>query len=276
MIKNISLSLAIALTLLTGCDDENRFNSSMEAGPESSEVKVNALPLIISAANKIVPELNIDNSDVVFNRVCNVAYGELKIDAFKNELKQAYADKNNKDKQIVIPDALNSDDIKSYQAVCAAYVIRSSEIIPNVNQFVTEHKNGDGQNDVKADEAAVINLMPFRLAVAIATAELYARIAVDLQAKKINSIETYTQSANSLFTQYASQYLEKIQTYHKENINDKYQLLLLQKGNFLFKSNTGYVVNIDNQGLSVYWYGTPWLANGYLLGMPPYTYLNNI
>ncbi|MBC6558697.1 nitrogen fixation protein NifZ [Citrobacter braakii] len=261
MSKKTVFAAAIITTLLLGCDSQPR----AEAGaPSGGPVSINPLPVIMSVVAGEVPELTPGNSEAVLNRVCQVAYGEVKLPAFREEINQSGIVK---EKQGALEQLLKSDDIAPYGTICAAYMIQSVATIPDVNQYVTQQKNADGQTVSRADEAAVINLMPFRLAVARATAELYARIAADLPEKKAQSPEQYNQKIQGLFSRSAAGYLETVRKYNKEEINHRFQLLLLQKGKFTFRSSTGYVMDISTEGMNLYLYGTPWLANGYILGM---------
>lgn len=262
MISKITIFVAaIISTLLLGCDSQPR----AEATPLSrTSVRINPLPAIMNVVAGVVPDLNLNNNEVVLNHVCRVAYGEVKPAAFRDEINQLGIAKG---KDGAFAQLIQSDEVKPYQTVCAAYMIQSVAAIPDVNQYVTQQKNLDGQPVVKANEEAVINLMPFKLAVARATAELYARIAVDLPGKKMQSVEMYNQKIHHLFAQFAASYLENVRTYNKEEMNHRYQLLLLQKGKFTFKSTTGYVLDITHEGMNLYLYGAPWLANGYVLGV---------
>lgn len=261
MSKKTVFAAAIITTLLLGCDSQPRAEAGAPSGPP---VNINPLPIIMNMVFGEVPELTPGNSEAVLNRVCQVAYGEVKPAALRDELSQSGA---LKEKDSAFTQLVKGDDIKPYQTICAAYIIRSVGVIPDVNQYVTQQKNAEGQLTTKADEAAVINLMPFRLAAARATAELYAKIATDLPEKKSQSTEMYSQKASSLFAQSAANYLETVRKYNKEEMSHRYQLLLLQKGKFTFKSTTGYVLDITPEGMNLYLYGTPWLAEGYILGM---------
>lgn len=141
----------IVATILLGCD--SRHNA--EAKPFSVSVDMNTLPVIIRSVSEVIPELNQSNRDTVFNLVCRVAYGEVKPAILREEINKQGIIKENSLTQLV-----QSDDIKSYQTVCAAHIIQSAGTIPDVNKYVTEQKNADGQMVIKADEAAVINYNP--------------------------------------------------------------------------------------------------------------------
>lgn len=259
--KNVFFATIIVVALLLGCDGQSR----VEASPSSGvTVNINALPIIMNVVAGVVPELNLNNGDAVLNRICRVAYGEVKPSAFRGEINQSEI---SKEKGGALVRLVQSDNVETYQAVCAAYMIQSAASIPDVNQYVVQKKNANGQPLIEANEEAVINLMPFRLAVARATAELYARIAVSLPEKKVQPVEIYNQKIHRLFAQSAAGYLETVRKYNIEEMKHRYQLLLLQKGKFSFKSATGYVLDINSEGVSLYLYGAPWLANGHILGV---------
>lgn len=256
--KNVFITAIVAIFLL-GCDSQSRVEASPSLG---ASVNINALPVIMNVVAGVVPELNLNNGDALLNRICRVAYKEVKPSVLRGELEQSTISKEGAIAQLV-----QSDDVVPYQTVCAAHVIQSIMAMPDVNRYVTREKGADGQLVVKANETAVIDLMPFRLAVARATAELYARIAVNLPEKKIQSMETYNQKIHRLFAQSAAGYLDTVRKYNIEEMKHRYQLLLLQKGRFAFKSSTGYVFDLTSEGMNLYLYGAPWLANGYVFGV---------
>lgn len=258
--KRTIFSAIMFSAILLGCD----YNRAEATSPSPAAVNINSLPSIMGGVAGVVPELNQNNSETVFNNVCRVAYGEIKPAEFRDEISQSGAAKGKED---AFTKLVQSNDIKPYQTVCAAYMIQSAGTIPDVNQYVTQQKDTAGQPVIKANEEAVINLMPFRLAVLRATAELYARIAVSLPEEKAQSVEIYNQKISRLFTQSAEDYLETVRKYNKEEMNNRYQLLLLQKGRFTFKSENGYVLDISPEGVNLYLYGTPWLGNGYIFGV---------
>lgn len=260
MQKKIIFTIIMITSLLLGCGDNNAEASSSP----SPSVNINILPVIMDVVAGVVPEIYLNNNDGILNRVCSVAYGEIKPEVFRKEINQSG---RSGEKEGVFAQLMQSDDIKRYQTVCAAYMIQSAGIIPDVNQYVTQQKNAAGETVIKADENSVISLMPFRLAVARATAELYARIAAGLPEKKGQLTEIYSRKAYNLFAESSADYLETVRKYNKEEINHKYQLLLLQKGKFMFKSSTGYIVDITQEGMNLYLYGTPWLADGHILGI---------
>lgn len=263
MSKKHIFATAIITILLFGCDRQPHMGVNIY--PSGGQVSINPLPVIISVVADEVSELDLNHRDTVFSRVCRVAYGEVKPSAFREEFNRSR--EADKEKLSAFSRLLQSDDITPYQTVCAAYMIKSATSIPDVNKYVTYQKNADGQTVIKSNEEAIVNLMPFRLAVVRATAELFAHIAEELPEKKAMSGEMYNQKIHRLFVQSASDYLETVRKYNKEEINNKYQLLLLQEGRFVFKSSTGYMIDITTERLSLYLYGTPWLANGYILGL---------
>ncbi|QIP94548.1 hypothetical protein HAP32_05176 (plasmid) [Serratia fonticola] len=270
--KRIIFFVALVSTLLLGCDSQQRAEASTAS---VASVRINALPIIMGVLAGEVPEMDWGSRDKVLNQVCRVAYGEISPKAFRDDLRQAgfihndneKAQKGNEKKVNSFTRLVQSEDVKPYQTACAAYVITSTEKIPDVNLYVAQKKDAKGQPAVEINEEAVINLMPFRLAVARATAELYGKLAASLPSKGTQSMDMYNQKIHSLFAQSAGVYLDAIRKYNQEEMTHQYQLLLLQKGKFTFKSSTGYLVDYSDEGLNLYLYGTPWLANGYIMGV---------
>ncbi|MEF9709359.1 hypothetical protein RBH39_23800 [Escherichia coli] len=250
--------VTIISMLLLGCE-----GNGDAMAKDTVKVSINPLPVIMNVVAGKVSELNLNDSNTVLNRVCQVAYGEINLSAFKEEVNKSGSDMKKQSKFFQL---VQSDDLNSYKTVCAAHIIQSVATIPDVNKYVTQEKNDDGQSVFRTNEKAVIDLMPFRLAVARATAELYARIAASLLEEKALSTEMYNQKINKLFSQAAADYLETVGKYNKEDSNHRYQLLLLRKGRFIFKSDSGYLVDINDNNMNLYSYGTPWLTGGYVLG----------
>lgn len=257
-------SIAIITTFLLGCDNHQRVEAGMK---HVTSVSINALPIIMSAVTNEISEINGDNRDAVLSSVCRVAYGEIQPAAFRDEITQAGLIQNNSAKPHSLSLLIQSDNVKPYQTACAAYIITSINTIPNINKYVNQLKDNKGQSIIEYNEKDIINLMPFRLAVARATAELYGKIAADLSDKDAHTMEVYNQKVNRLFAKSAMGYLNTVRKYNEEEMSNHYQLLLLQKGKFTFKSSTGYLMDVNSEGFFVYLYGTPWLANGYILGM---------
>lgn len=257
-------SVAFATIFLMGCD--SHLKADVSTVPASS-ISINVLPVIVSAVFNAVPEINSDNRDAVLNGICRVAYGEIKPTALRDDLNQAGVISKDSVKDNAFTKMIQSEDIKPYQTACAAYMITSIEAIPDVNQYVSQRKDKKGQPVIEVNEEAVINLMPFRLGVARATAELYGKLAADLPDKKPLSVDIYNQKIHRLFAQSAAAFLYAVRKYNQEEMNHHYQLLLLQKDKFKFKSSTGYLMDVGFEGVSLYLYGTPWLANGYIMGV---------
>lgn len=271
MKKESICSVAFATMFLMGCDSHLKDDISTVS---ASSISINVLPVIMSAVVSELPQINSDSRDAVLNSICRVAYGEIKPTALRDDLNQAGIIKKDSVKANTFTKLIQSEDIKPYQTACAAYMITSIETIPDVNQFVSQHKDTKGQAEIEANEEAVINLMPFRLAVARATSELYGKLAVDLSEKKAQSMEMYNQKIHRLFNQSAAGYLSNVRKYNQEEMGNRYQLLLLQKGRFIFKSTTGYLMDVSQKGMGLYLYGTPWLADGYILGVNHNVYVD--
>ncbi|QIP94572.1 hypothetical protein [Serratia fonticola] len=271
ILKKIIFPAAIFSMVLFGCDNNQRAEASIVT---AASVSINPLPIIMSLVVGEIPEISKGDRDSVLNQVCRVAYGEIKPIVFRDGIRQAgLVQEGNEDAQKINEKAnaftrlVQSNDVKLYQTTCAAYMIASTEVIPDVNQYVTRKKDAKGQPVIEANEEAVINLMPFRLAVARATTELYGKLAADLPEKKAQSMEMYNQKIHRLFSQYAAGYLDTVKRYNQQEMSHRYQLILLEKSKFTFKSSTGYLVDVNPQGMNVFLYGTPWLANGYIMGV---------
>ncbi|NLS55055.1 hypothetical protein [Hafnia alvei] len=264
MPKKIIFSVALITTFLFGCDMHQKADASTVT---STSFSINVLPVIINAVVNEIPEIKSERRDAVLNGICRVAYGEIKPAALRDDINQAGLTQKISGSADALTKLIQSEDVKSYQTACAAYMITSIEAIPDVNQYVSQRKDKKGQPVIEVNEEAVINLMPFRLGVARATAELYGKLAADLPDKKPLSVDIYNQKIHRLFAQSAAAFLYAVRKYNQEEMNHHYQLLLLQKDKFKFKSSTGYLMDVGFEGVSLYLYGTPWLANGYIMGV---------
>ncbi|CAD5360634.1 conserved protein of unknown function (plasmid) [Enterobacter cancerogenus] len=260
--KKFIIAAFLTSTLLSGCD--SNYYTDNEVVPSTS---VNIMPVIMKAIDSKIPEINERGREDVFNLICRVAYGEIKPSSFKDEIIQAGLIQNESEHEEVFTQLMQGEDVAPYQAVCAAYMIVSIRTIPDVDQYVSHRKDAKGQSLMVANEEAVINLMPFRLAVARATTELYGKLAAELPEKKVQSIAMYNQKILRLFSQSAAGYLNTVKKYNQEEMGHHYQLILLQKGKFSFKSSTGYYMDVSPLGVNLFLYGTPWLGGGYVMGM---------
>lgn len=264
MPEKFILSAALMTTLLLGCDSDQYAEASTTS---TTSVSINAMPIIMNVIAGKIPEINRGNRENVLNQVCRVAYGEIKPAALRGEINQAGLIQKNNEKADAFTQLMQDEDVVPYQVACAAYMIGSIEAIPDVNQYVSQKKDANGQPAMEANEEAVINLMPFRVAVARATTELYGKIAADLPEKKAQSMEMYNQKIHRLFSQSAASFLTTVRKYNQEEMSHHYQLLLLQKGKFIFKSSTGYLMDVSPEGVNLSLYGAPWMGSGYIMGV---------
>jgi hypothetical protein len=263
MTKKIIFFTTFIAILLVGCDGQNKTKVSKPA----LSIKMNVQPLITEVISRTLPGLSVANRDELLNQVCKVAYGQIKPAEFVDETKNIEYVQSLRDKNDIFSQMIQTGDVILYQAVCASYVLNSTKSIPDINKYIKFKKDSKGESQInEVDQTAIINLMPFRLAVARANAELYGKIAANLAEDEPQTRIFYVEKIQKLFVIYAQNYLSTVTQYKREDINHHYQLLLLQRGRFNFKSVTGYLMDVTSEGDNLYYYGVPWLANGYILG----------
>jgi hypothetical protein len=218
----------------------------------------------------MVPQLSSVKNGELLNEVCSVSY-EVKTQAdLDNWLKSNFTDVDKLSEKNPNYGILTGKDKTAQRSSCAAWLSFSISFIPSVDDFTTKDKEG---KIISVDENSIASLMPIRLAIARTNAEIFAAIAKKLDGKKSLSLQSAIKIIRDSFEENALRYLSTVKSYAMQENGRTFQLILLQKGRFVFQDSGGYLFDANTDGVNLFWHGVPWLSKGKLQG---YEYFSTI
>ncbi|CAI0931926.1 hypothetical protein [Serratia liquefaciens] len=258
MVLKKILTMGIFVMSCVGCDVIK--TSDVEAG-----VRQSAMPLIVET----VSGLNLSaegNAKYVSAQLCTVLLTEGRYRTIRTSLTD---NKSERETSSIdgAEEFINSGEVTEGQVVaCAAYFSTYISTIPDVNSFV-KFKEGSASEIASVDERAVIDLMPSRMAIARVNAEYFAKIAQEISVGPVRSIYDFKKDIVALFQRDAVGYLDRLRRYIGEENKKKFQLILLKKEAFVFRNDTGHLLDVSSKETNLFWHGSPWLSGGMLMGI---------
>lgn len=254
--NRISVFALFVVSLLSGCD-------SAIGGDGRVGVRQNSYPLIVDTVSQLVPQLGGTKNGDLLNEICSVVYGVKSQAELGSWLKNNFTDAEILSEENVHYNVLTGKDKVAQRTTCAAWLSLTINDIPNVDNFATKDKDGKLYN---VDEKAVVSLMPLKLAVARTNAEIFAAIATKLDDKKPLSYQVAKERISALFEESVPRYLASVKAYTAQENSRVFQLILLQKGRFVFQDSGGYLFDVSSENINLFWHSVPWLSKGKLQG----------
>lgn len=258
MVLKKILTMGVFVMSCAGCD-------VIKTSDVGTGVKQNAMPLIIET----VSGLNLaaeGNAKILSAQLCTTLLTEGRYRTIWTSLT------NNKSERetsgiVGAEETNNAGEVAEGQVLaCAAYFSTHISTIPDINSFI-KLKEGSASEIASVDERAVIDLMPLRMAIARTNAEYFAGIAQEISVGPVRSTYDFKKDIVALFQRDAGGYLDKLRRYVDEENKKKFQLILLKKGAFVFRNDTGHLLDVSNEHTDLFWHGTPWLSGGMLMGI---------
>lgn len=300
-LKPLVVALLIGAGALSGCKQDTHSvpvatsatpaQASEAVAPSSGahakeEVRLNlpALPIIRNAVFALTPTFEGKRDPQIMAQLCGLARGELTQEQVNTFLGQHSIDPGKLPKSGHPLSLLVNGDKAGQTTACAAYLATSVMIAPDTSEYlrsaVVEEKapaiNSKSKSADKAaskpatvtvqqvDNAALGRVLPVKLAVARANADLFALIASELQRQPGLPLGQYRSQAMQLFTRLAPVYLERIKVQMPNGV--RFDVKRLDGGMLVFRGNDGSLFEFDGNNLRLMQNDILWFGEGKLLG----------
>lgn len=282
-LRILTVAAFLAFLNLSGCDyPEFAADSAPKShGTHRNWIDFPALPIIQNAVFSLSPTFGGERNAGLMQKICGLARGELKQAQINDFLRQNEVDVQKVPKKGAELSLLVGEDTAAQMVACAAFLSTSvvtavdvreltSNAIPSV-PAMHEGTPKSGEKTIKEkptlqlDPAALALVLPVKLAVARANADIYALIASELQRRPGLSVAEYRDLARQLFTKLAPVYLERIKNQMPRE-ETHYQLLSLDRDGFSFDSSEGTSFRFSQEGLVLRQGGVVWFGQGMVLG----------
>lgn len=302
--QSLIAAALLGLLALAGCKDDKAPAARVTSAPSIHRnwISIPALPIIQDAVFSLSPAFGGQRNPALMAQVCGLARGELKqeqVDAF---LKQNKVDVEKLPKQGAALSLLVNGDRAGQVTACAAYLSTSVLSTVDASEFMTRSvpvspvhaadgkaavKSGEKDKDkakgksetrdkvevarqpaepvLQVDSAALSVVLPVKLALARANADVFALIAAELQRRPGLSVAEYRDQARQLFVRLAPVYLERIKA-QMPQAGARYRLLRLDADLFAFSSSEGSLFEFGGDGLTLRQSSVVWFGQGKLLG----------
>lgn len=259
-------------------------------------ISIPALPVIQDAVFSLSPTFDGQRNPALMAQICGLARGELKQEQVTEFLRQNNVEVEKLPKQGDPLALLVNGDKAGQVTACAAYLSTSVLSAIDLSEFTSRteapaqapaedepvkgktkgkekaaakpkvevaHKPSEPQ--LQVDKAALSVVLPVKLALARANADVFALIAAELQRRPGLSVAEYREQARQMFVKLAPVYLERIKA-QLPQANTQYRLLRFDADLFAFSSTTGSLFEFSGGGLTLLQNSVIWYGQGKLLG----------
>lgn len=219
--------------------------------------------LINDSLTQMVPKVKGQRNNFVMQLVCDMARGDKTQQDVLTQLNQHGvngADIPQKGHPLSL---LVNGERPQQQQACLAY-IATTLLYPPDNAFLLERKEGGGAPVINTAQAS--REFAIRLAIAEATARLYAVIASNISADKGLSFTSYRRQIEEIALQYAPVYLQSIKIAFNKHPDPQVKIGRLEGLNYAVTDGDGREIGWND---GVFFYkkrGIDWLAGGAILG----------
>ena len=261
------------------------------AGAENLPVKSVSMPvanIITDALTGMTPLVDGKRSEFLMQQVCGLARGELSED----QINQTLAANNINREQLANSPLvlLVNHDLLAQQMTCAAYLATSLlqpvDVKAYFSQKPAEAKVNSAKDGAfwhswfneleKTDKPGDMSLtfdstrfgadMRIRLAMAKATAQLYAVVAANLSATAPLSWGEYQQRVAEIMADYAGEYLKSVKSFYLTGSKVPVVVEQIHGNDYRLKQGTGdRLEQLEGQTL-LYSQGVKWLGEGMIFG----------
>ncbi|MGC4011723.1 MAG: hypothetical protein QM805_23670 [Pseudomonas sp.] len=292
-VKPLIAALLIGSAVLAGCQQEHapaavqpasvaKTEASNTAAANAVRLNLPALPIIRNAVLSLVPTFDGKRDPQITAQVCGLARGELTQGQVNTFLGQHSIDPARLPKSGHPLSLLVNGDKTAQTTACAAYLATSVMLAPDTSEYmkdvvVAEKAPAD---NIKAkgkpaskpatrivqqlDTAALGQVLPVKLAVARADADLFALIASQLQKQPGLSLGEYRKQVMQLFTRLSPLYLERVKAQMPKGV--RFDMLRLDGGAMVFRGNDGSLFEFDGNNLRLTQNDMLWFGEGKLMG----------
>jgi len=256
--------------------------AAVSSAGEGVRLNLPALPIIRNAVFSLVPAFDGARDPQAMAQICGLARGELTQGQVNTFIAQRGLDPAKLPRTGNPISLLVNGDKADQATACAAYLATSVLVAPDSSEYmksvtVPAKPAENGKNNAKApaktepqtvrqlDTAALAKVLPVKLAVARANADLFALIASELQRHPGLSLGEYRSQAMQLFTRLAPVYLERIKA-QMPNQNVRFDVVRLDAGTMVFNGSDGSRFEFDGHNLRLVQNDVLWFGEGKLLG----------
>ncbi|MCY1514695.1 hypothetical protein D9M68_492440 [compost metagenome] len=255
------LSLLFVGLLLGGCHAQQQ-----AAHPDWLETP--ALPIIQDAVFSLSPTFDGQRNPAVMTQVCALAGGETRQEQVDALLREQGADPARLPRDNHPLALLVNGDQAAQRTACAAYLATSVLLPVNPEEFLQPAPTGKDQVATaqrQIDQARLLQTLPTRLAEARANAEVFARIASELQRQPGLTPQAYRQQAAQAFARLAPVYLQRVRQQMPPK-GTAFRLRRLDDEGFAFTGAPEIRFEYAADGLLLHEHGVLWYGAGKLLG----------
>jgi hypothetical protein len=304
-IKPLIAALLIGTAVLAGCQQEHQTQAAQPAvtlektaplatATDNERVRLNlpALPIIRNAVFSLTPTFNGQRDPQIMSQVCGLARGELTQGQVNTFLGQRSIDPAKLPKTGNPLSLLVNGDKSSQTIACAAYLTTSVMLAPDANEYMKsvavreQAPAGKAKPGAKPeakpstvqqlDTKALSQILPVKLALARANADIFALIASQLQHQPGLTLGEYRTQAMQLFTRLAPVYLQRVKVQMPQGV--RFDVVRLDGGALVFRGSDGSYFDFDGTNLRLSQSDVPWFGEGKLLGqdyMLPVAYFDS-
>src|SRR5450830_171601 len=204
--KEITFTACLfVLPLLSSCDGATSETAEKPSGAQSRWIDVPALPILQNAVMAISPTVEPQSDAWAMRHMCGLARGELSQFQVNQSLVDAGVDVTKAPENGSVLALLMEGDIAQRSTICGVYLVKTLLSPPIDSDFMTASE-GNGNTQLSQPtrpniDAALSNqAMMVKLAVAKATADVFALMAHELQQEPRLTVEQYTQRTQKLFS----------------------------------------------------------------------------
>ncbi|WP_236200967.1 hypothetical protein [Pseudomonas pseudonitroreducens] len=267
--RHLFITLILGSLGLAGCNEQHQAAAPKPAAVHRNWLDMPALPLLQEAVLSMAPKLEDGLTAELMNQICGLARGDLSQDSVTRFVTGKGIDAGVLLHQSGPLALLVNGDKPGQAAACAAHLVSgafSTEDLEATMALLPEQFDGrDIAQGQGVDKESLSILLPVRLAVARANADVFALIAAELQRRRgLNPMQIREQS-QQLFSRLAPTYLARIKAQFPAP-GTTFRVLHLRKGQLDFVSSDGASFTLHGAQINLQQNGSMWYGDGKLLG----------
>lgn len=283
-------ALLMGTAAIAGCKQESRpatvqpAVTQAEAAPLSTSsepgvrLSLPALPVIRNAVFSLVPVFDGGRNATIMAQICGLARDELTQEQVNAFLVQSSIDPAKLPRSGNPLSLLVNGDKADQTTACAAYLATSVLVKPDTSGYLktvnvaakvdTKLRGKPAQpatqHQQRVDTAALASVLPTKVALARADADIFALIASQLQKQPGLTLGEYRQQAMQLFARLAPVYLQRVKLQAPQGV--RFDMVRLDGGAMVFQGSDGSRFDFDGNNLRLLQNDILWFGEGKLMG----------
>ncbi|WP_219268463.1 hypothetical protein [Pseudomonas sp. Xaverov 259] len=266
----------VLLPLLNGCDAPSI--SAQDSTPDSAQQRwldVPALPIMQKAVLAIKPTIEPQRDAWAMQNICGLARGDRSEHQVNQALTHAGVDLSKTPEKDSLLDVLVRGNTAQRSTICAVYLVKTLLSPPLASDFMsmpgTAAKNASTGKPEQptVDKQQLNQTLAAKLAVAKASADVFALIASQLQQVPGLTVEQYHSRTQLMFSSLAPAYLKRVRELYAAQGVD-YLLTEFSDERFAFRSSDGSAFEFSRSGMTLKFNNITWIGDSQLLGKAYY------